>query len=93
MSLRIQFLSFIVSFVFGFFLNILINFFSNLIYSKNIYLKIFSTIVFCLINSMLYFWILLKINYGYVHIYFLLLLLLGMFMCKVLKKLIVKKKL
>jgi len=92
MSLSVQIISFIYSFFYGVFFEILLDINKKFIYSSKVVVKIISSFLFILFNSLLYFIILLKINNGYLHIYFLLCILLGyIVMCKV-KKFIFKKR-
>ena len=77
MSLDIQIYSFVFSFVFGIFFYIVLGLFSKFIYSKKLFIKIVSSFIFSIGLSLLYFYILLKINNGYLHLYFFLMILLG----------------
>lgn len=77
MTLKIQIISLIISFLYGIFFSILLNINYKLIYNDNKLIKIISTFLFIVFNSLLYFLILLKINNGIVHIYCLLSLILG----------------
>ena len=87
MSLQIQIYSLIFSFCFGIFFEILLSFNERFIYSSNLFVKVSSSVLFILFNVILYFIILIKINNGILHIYFLICILLGYsFMCKVKKK-------
>ena len=79
MSLNIQIYSFIFSFVFGIFFYIVLGLFSKFIYSKKLFIKVISSLAFSIGLSLLYFYVLLKINNGYLHLYFFLLILLGYF--------------
>lgn len=77
MSLKLQIISLIVSFIFGIFFNILLKFNYKIIYNENKIVQIFGTFLFIIASSLLYFYILLKINNGVVHIYCLLAILIG----------------
>ena len=89
MPLIIQIYSFVFSFLFGIFFEILLSINSKFIYSSNLFVKIISSIIFILFNKLLYFFIIFRINYGVLHIYFLLSILLGyIFMCKVKNKIL-----
>ena len=79
MNLKIQIISLVFSFVFGAFFGILINLNYKLIFNKNIKIRIVGTFSFVLDISLLYFFIIEKINYVILHIYFLLILLLGIY--------------
>ena len=89
MPLSIQIYSFIVSFLYGIFFEILLSLNARFIYSSNLFIKIISSILFIIFNTLLYFFLIYKINYGVLHIYFLMSILLGyILMCKVRKKII-----
>ena len=92
MSLKLQIISLIISFIYGIFFNILLNLNYKIIYNEKRIIQIFGTGVFIIINSLLYFLILLKVNNGVVHIYCLLSLLLGYVLKdkKLIKKIIKK---
>ena len=84
MSLNIQIMSFFVSFIYGVLFEILLNFSSRILYSSKLFVKIIGSFLFSLFSSLLYFIILFKINYGVLHIYFFLCIILGYtLMCKV----------
>ena len=82
MSLKVQILSLIVSFIYGVFFNILLNINYKIIYNENKFIQITGSFLFVIANSLLYFYILLKVNNGVVHIYCLLMLLLGYLIMK-----------
>lgn len=90
MNLNSQILVIITSFFFGFFFEMLhiINY--KIIYSRKIIIKILFTFLLIFIQSLLYFYILLKINNGIIHIYGLISILLGMISFYYLKKLFYK---
>lgn len=69
MTLKIQIISLIVSFLYGIFFSILLNINYKVIYNNNKFIKIIGTLLFVIFNSLLYFLILLKVNNGIVHIY------------------------
>lgn len=77
MSLKLQIISLIVSFLYGIFFSFLLNINYKIIYNNKIIIKIIGTFLFIIFNSLLYFYLLLKINNGIVHIYLLLSLLVG----------------
>ncbi len=77
MSLKIQILSLIVSFIYGIFFKIILSINYKIIYNEKKLIQIFGSFLFVIANSLLYFYILLKINNGVVHVYCLLMLLLG----------------
>ena len=92
MALTMQLISLLVSFVYGFFFCFTLNLNSRFIYSSNLFIRIVISFLFVLFHSLLYFLILMRINNGYIHIYFLLCIILGYLMCKVVYKKFVKRK-
>lgn len=91
MNLRVQLISLIVSFLYGVFFYLLLELNYKFLYSSNLVVKIVVSFLFVMFNVLLYFLILMKINYGYVHLYFFLCIILGYFVCKVVYKKIVKR--
>ena len=91
MVLSVQIISLIVSFCYGFFFCFILELSSKFIYSRNLIIRIFYSFLFILLNSLFYFLILIKINYGYVHVYFFICMLVGYLLCKVVYKKIVKR--
>lgn len=77
MTLKIQIISLVVSFLYGIFFSFLLNINYKLIYNDNKFIKIIGTFMFIIVNSLLYFLILLKINNGIVHIYCIFSLIIG----------------
>lgn len=77
MPLSIQIYSLLFSLVFGIFFFIMLEINSRFIYDCNIIVKLVFTFLFVLFITFLYFICLLKINNGIVHIYFLLMVLVG----------------
>ena len=92
MVLSVQVISLLVSFLYGifFYLTLELNF--RFIYCSNLFIRIVISFLFVLFHSLLYFLILMRINNGYIHIYFLLCIILGYLMCKVVYKKFVKRK-
>lgn len=86
MNLIIQLKLILFSFIFGIFFNIFLNINCKFLYSSNIVIKIISSIIFVLINTLIYFIILMKINNGIFHIYSLLIILLSYLLIEKLKK-------
>ena len=86
MSLLIQIKLILFSFVFGIFFNIFLNINCKFIYSYNKLLKIISSLLFVLINVLLYFIILNKINNGIFHIYSIFIIFLTYILIERLKK-------
>ena len=77
MDLEIQIQSLITSFLYGMFISLTYNIFYFILYSKNKVISIVFNALFSLSLSILYFYIMLKINNAHLHIYFLLILMLG----------------
>lgn len=92
MELHVQLLSFGVSFCYGIFFYLLLELNSRILYSSHKSIKVVGSILFVLFHVLLYFLILMKINYGYVHIYFFLCILGGYLLCKTIYKWFVKKE-
>ena len=90
MELKIQVYSFVVSFIYGLFFYLMLGLHARIIYSSFILVKVVGSLLFVIVMSLLYFIMLLYINNGYVHLYFFLCIMLGYFVCKLVKKKIVK---
>lgn len=91
MGLKVQIISLLVSFCYGMFFYLLLELNSRFLYSSNIIVKVLVSFLFVIFHTLLYFIILMKINYGYIHFYFFLCIILGYILCKVIYKKIVKK--
>lgn len=92
MALRIQIYSFVVSFLYGVFFYFLLEVNAKFIYSSYMVVKVLSSFLFILFNTLLYFLLLLKINNGYIHGYFFLCILVGYLLCKVIVKKVCKRR-
>ncbi|MGI6324854.1 MAG: spore cortex biosynthesis protein YabQ [Bacilli bacterium] len=79
MSLAIQIKSLIFCFIYGLFFSIIYNLNSKYIYDTKKWYKISISILFILDNVLLFYLILLKINYGIIHPYFILMLIIGFY--------------
>lgn len=90
MVLSVQIISLLVSFCYGMFFYLTLELNSRFIYSGNLFVKIICSLIFIAFHTLLYFLILMYINNGYVHIYFILCIMLGYLMCKVVYKRFVK---
>ncbi len=77
MELTTQLHLLVFSFLYGVVFSILINLNYKFLYNEKKLLKTIFTIVFVLVNVLIYFLILLKINYGMLHIYSLLVIIVG----------------
>jgi hypothetical protein len=91
MVLGVQIISLVVSFCYGVFFYFMLELNSRFIYSSNLWVRIVVSFMFVMFHTLLYFFILMRINNGYVHFYFFLCMLLGYYMCKVLYKKFVKR--
>ena len=91
MVLKVQIISLVVSFCYGIFFYLLLELNSRFLYSSHIVVRIIVSFLFVMFHTLLYFLILMKINYGYIHFYFFLCIILGYILCKVVFKKIVKK--
>ena len=92
MVLGVQITSLIVSFCYGIFFYLTLEINYRLLYTTRLWLRIIVSFLFVIFHALLYFLILMKMNYGYVHIYFFLSMFAGYMMCKVLSKRFVKGK-
>ena len=79
MELKLQIMSLVFSFVFGIIFYICTNINYKFLFCKNKIFQIIITIIYVLDFSLLYFFLLKKINEGVFHIYFLLSIILGYF--------------
>jgi len=77
MKLDIQMYSFVSSFLFGVILFFLMDIFNILMCKVKLFLKIIFSFLFVMVLALLYFLMLLFINNGVVHFYFLLMILVG----------------
>lgn len=77
MDNTIQIVSIIFSFVFGVVFSCITNFNYKFLFSKNKIFSIIYTSIFVLIMSLIYFFLIKKINNGIINIYFLLFICLG----------------
>lgn len=71
MSLKIQIISLLVSFIYGIFTFFVYNYISQFLFSTKIVNKILSNLIFVLFMTLLYFLVMVKINYAVIHPYFL----------------------
>ena len=77
MILKIQIYSILYSFLYGMNFYALLEVNYKIIYESKLFIKIIYSLLFLLVNTLLYFIILIRINNGIVHIYFLLSIILG----------------
>ena len=92
MSLITQIKSLLFSFVFGILLSILITLFDKIIYHKKMLFQILNTFLISIFSCLIYFIFIKKINYGVIHFYFILILLIGLFLDVYILKIGVKLK-
>jgi len=90
MILEIQIKSLVFSFLFGMYFSYMIRINYKFILSLKKILRILGTFILVISNVLLYFIILLKINYGLLHIYLILMIMLGVYVEYLINKLIVK---
>ena len=86
MSLNTQIILIVVSFFFGVFFDLSLSLCQKIIYSNKLIFKYIFTFIIILIQVLLYFYLILKINNGIIHIYGLLSILGGMIFLHYLKK-------
>lgn len=79
MSLDIQVLTLLVSFLFGIFFSFELELNYKFIYNKNKFIKIFSSFLFIITNVLIYFILLKKVNYGIFHPYTIISIIIGVF--------------
>ena len=77
MNLYIQLLSLLYSFLFGIFLYFIFNKLNYLLNKVRVFLRWVLSFIIIIVLALLYFLGLLYINYGYLHFYFLLTILVG----------------
>lgn len=77
MNLEIQIQSLISSFVYGLFLSLLYNIFYKYLYHKKTIINLISNFLFTILNVLFYFFMLMLINKGILHVYFLISLISG----------------
>ena len=86
MNYKLQIISFIFSFVFGMFFygTSLLNY--KLIKKCSKFMKYFVSVVYVIDISLLYVLFMYKINYGVIHIYFIIVLFLGFYLASIYSK-------
>ena len=77
MPLKIQIYSLIYSFLFGCFFYYLLKLYFKIKFKKHFIMKLIVSLFFANLLSILYFFGLLHINNGYLHLYFLLMIIAG----------------
>ena len=86
MSLIIQIQTIFYTFLFGLYFALMFNLLYRVLFGKSIVLNIISNFFFVIINSILYFYILFKVNSGRIHIYLLFIFLISFFLYNLLFK-------
>lgn len=92
MGLKVQIISFVVSFGYGVFFYLSLELNSKLLYSSHFIVRIIVSFLFVFFHVLLYFLIMMRINYGYIHFYFFLFIMGGYSLCKAIYKKFVKDK-
>ena len=92
MILKIQIYSILYSFLYGMIFYALLEVNYKIIYESKLFIKIICSLLFLLVNTLLYFIILIRINNGIVHIYFLLSIILGYILAYFIRLKLFKKK-
>lgn len=92
MNVYVQLKSFIISYIYGIIIYNIIKYYFNINFKCNKYIKSFITIIFTLDIFIIYTCILYKINGGYLHLYFILIFILGIINGKPISKISVKYK-
>ena len=79
-NLDMQIKALIFSFIYGIFVALMINVNYKCLFNKNKIFKLIFNFIFILDISLLYFFLIQNINYGYLHIYFFIVFILGFFL-------------
>ncbi len=82
MELITQIKSLLFSFFFGIVFSMIIDIFEKIIYHKKLTFQIINTFLISIFFCLVYFICIKKINYGVIHAYFILMILLGIFFDK-----------
>ena len=91
MILSIQLKLILFSFLYGIFFSIFLKLNKKIVYNENKFIKIFSTILFIIVSVLLYFVILLKLNYAILHIYSLIMIVIGFILENIIELKIIEK--
>ena len=92
MSLELQIKTIIVSFLFGIYFLIILRMSQKIIYNKYEIVKLLGTTMIILINTVIYFLVIKKINEGIFHIYEILFIVLGMLFDNIIHRYIIDLK-
>ena len=77
MLLNVQLYSLVVSFLFGVLLSLEFLFFSKIVSNMRLIFRGLLSFVFVMMNAVVYFWILILVNNGILHIYFFISIIVG----------------
>lgn len=91
MNIRLQIITLLVSFVYGFFFSLFLSLNYKYIYSNSKIIRIITSFLVIIVSVLLYFIILKKINYGIFHAYEVLALILGFIVESWINRIIAKK--
>ena len=89
MDLKVQLFSFFVSYFYGMFFYLTLELNKKMLYSSKMFIKIVFSFLFVFFHTLFYFLFLMYINYGYIHLYFFINILLGYIICQMIYKKIV----
>lgn len=89
MNLNTQLITFTFSFLYGIFFSFLLDIISKFIFKLKKTKQIIATLSFILINSITYFLILERLNYGIIHPYYLIIFIIGFFIYMLIKKVVI----
>lgn len=79
MNLKLQIISLVFSFFYGMLFSLLVNINYELLFKKRKRFRIIFTFSFIFVMALIYFFILNKLNNGIIHIYFLILIVVGFY--------------
>lgn len=82
MALIVQVKSLVFSFCFGIVFSIIVSFFNNKLYNTRVRYQIINAFLISIITCLIYFICIKRINNGIVHIYFILMIIIGFYIEK-----------
>ena len=82
MDLLVQVKSLVFSFCFGIIFSIIVSFFNSKLYNTRVRYQIINAFLISIITCLIYFICIKKINNGIVHIYFILMIIIGFYIEK-----------
>lgn len=80
MSLSVQIQVIFYTFLFGLYFSFLFNLLYKTLFTKHLIINIITNFLFITTNTLLYFYLLYKINFGIIHIYLLFVFLISFFL-------------